>query len=140
MNLKALVIERLNQLGFNTSAEDGAQIEYCVSKVKEQIHNELNSKTTTEEIPDELTYVAIERTTGEFLYSLMIFGGDRAKARLANLDLSAAITSLREGDVSISFDKDSSPEARLMSVIDEMRHYGAGRAAIYGHRKLRWRA
>ena len=140
MDLKALAIERLKQLGFQTSAEDGVQIEYCAGKVKEQLHNELNSKTTTEELPNELTYVAIERTVGEFLYTLMVFGGDSAKARLANLDLSTAITSLREGDVSISFDKDASPEARLMSVLDKMRRYGAGRAAIYGHRKMRWRA
>ena len=140
MDFKVLVIERLNQLGLQTSAEDEPQIEYCEGKVKEQLHNELNSKTITEGLPNELTYVVIERTVGEFLYALMVFGGDSAKARLANLDLSAAISSLREGDVSISFDKDASPEARLMSVLDKMRRYGAGRAAIYGHRKMRWRA
>ena len=140
MDLKALAIERFNQLGFKASTEDEPQIEYCMNKVKEQLHNELNSKTTTEDLPNELTYVVVERIVGEFLYTLMVFGGDIAKARLANLDLSTAITSLREGDVSISFDKDASPEARLMSVLDEMRRYGAGRAAIYSHRKLRWRA
>lgn len=123
-----MVAERLKTFGYEVEDTDKLSLTFVISKVEQSINNECNTTT----VPTELQYAAVDMVCGEFLQSKYSMG----QLDLAGLTLSSAIASLSEGDVSISFDNDTSDEKKLQSLIEVLKTKGKDELLCY--RKLRW--
>lgn len=123
-----MVIERLNDFGYEVEDADKLSLTFVISKVEQSINNECNTAT----VPTGLQYAAVDMVCGEFLQSKYSIG----QLDLAGLDLERAISSLSEGDVSISFDDATSDEKKLQSLIEVLK--AAGKDELLCYRKLRW--
>lgn len=126
MNLLEDVKKRLNNLGFETSEADDATLAFLISKISQTVKNECN----VEEVPDELKYRLIDWVCGEFLQTQF----DLGKIDIENIDLTG-ITSIKEGDTTVSFGADSSGTSKFHDLINTLL---AGKAEILCFRKLRW--
>lgn len=122
------VLKRLVSFGYDLKEDDGWVICFAISKVVNHINNSCN----TNSIPDGLLDVAVDMVCGEFLLNKKQTG----KLELTDLDLSGAITSLKEGDVTVQFASGSSDEDNLNSFLNYLLHHGEGDFVCY--RKLRW--
>ena len=89
------VLKRLKSFGYKAKIDDAWVIGFCATKVENHIRNSCNIST----IPAELHEIAVDRICGEFLLALKNTG----KLELNELDLSGAITQLKEGDTTIQF-------------------------------------
>ena len=122
-----MVAERLKAFGYEVEDADKLSLAFVISKVEQSINNECNAAT----VPTELQYAAVDMVCGEFLQSKYSIG----QLDLAGLDFSS-VSSLSEGDVSISFDNDTSDEKKLQSLIGALKT--AGKDELLCYRKLRW--
>ena len=122
------VLKRLVSFGYVPKESDGWVISFATLKVENHIKNSCN----TTDIPDGLIHTAVDMVCGEFLFTKKQTG----KLELADLDLNGAITSISEGDISISFDADSSDEDKFNSLLNYLLHEGEGDFVCY--RKLKW--
>lgn len=121
------VIHRLESLNYEVKKEkDEFLLKFVIKKVEQDIKN----KTNQSEVPDELRFVLIERVCGEFLYSL------RGSNMLTNNQIDAIISSVKEGDTSVSFDVSSSPEAKFDILVSYLRNYGY--SEILRYRRIVW--
>ena len=123
-----MVAERLKTFGYEVEDTDKLSLTFVISKVEQSINNECNTAT----VPTGLQYAAVDMVCGEFLQSKYSIG----QLDLAGLDLERAISSLSEGDVSISFDDATSDEKKLQSLIEVLK--AAGKDELLCYRKLRW--
>lgn len=121
------IVERLRSLGYlEVSSGDRALILCIVRKVEQEIRNYCNLA----EIPEELEVTVVENTCGEFLMMKKLSG------EVLGFDLEACVSSLSEGDTSVSFDVSMTPEKRLDSVIGYLTAYG--RDGLNRFRKVVW--
>ncbi|MDD3251926.1 MAG: hypothetical protein PHV18_05130 [Lachnospiraceae bacterium] len=121
------IVERLKSLGYpEVSNGDRSLILCIVRKVEQEIRNYCNRA----EIPDELAVTVVENTCGEFLLMKKLSG------EVLGFDLEACVSSLSEGDSSVSFDVSMTPEKRLDSVIGYLTAYG--RDGLNRFRKVVW--
>lgn len=121
------VIMRLERLGYKFNNEkDNPILKYITDKVEQEIMNRINQS----EVPDELRFVLIERVCGEFLYS------QRGSNMLTDNQIDAIISSISEGDTSVSYDVSSSPEAKFDLLITHLKSYGNDE--ILRFRRLVW--
>lgn len=121
------IMERLGTLGYKeASCMDKTLIAILFQKVEREILNDCNLVR----LPEEASCIVVERVCGEFLLVKKTAGG------IPGLDLDACVTSIAEGDTSISFDASASPEKRLDAMIGHLMAYG--RDGLAAFRCLKW--
>lgn len=124
-----MLIERLISLGYSL---EGGSDDFAIGFAMQNVENHIKNSCNTAFIPVGLYNVAVDRICGEFLYSKKQTG----HLHIADLDLSGAITSITEGDVSISFDANSTDEQKFNQLINYLMTKGEGEFVCY--RKLSW--
>lgn len=122
------VLKRLESFGYKVKIDDAWVIGFCANKVENHIRNSCNISS----IPIELYEVAVDRTCGEFLLALKNTG----KLELNELDLSGAITQLKEGDTTIQFANGSSEDEKFTMYLNYLLTKSEGDLVCY--RKLKW--
>lgn len=122
------VINRLISFGCPPKDVDLWELSFIMLDVENRINNSCN----TTSLPEGLQTVAVDMICGQFLMNRKNSG----RLELSTLDLSGAITSITEGDVSISFDANSTDEQRFNQLINHLMTKGEGEFVCY--RKLSW--
>ena len=123
-----MVLKRLVSFGYFLKEDDSWELSFVMTSVENQIKNSCN----TTSIPEGLIHVAADMTCGEFLMNRKNSG----RLELGELDLAGAITSISEGDVSISFDANSTDEVKFNQLVNYLMTKGKGDFVCF--RKLRW--
>lgn len=100
---KEQVIDRLKSLNYTVVQTDEFALQFIIDKVEQDIKN----KTNLSEVPSELHFVFIDRVCGEFLRSMM------ASKLMSDEQIDSVVASIKEGDTNISFDVNSSPQAKF---------------------------
>lgn len=109
------VVERLNTLGYNLNEGDIVTLQFAINGTEQYIKNFCNIS----DIPKELYYVAVDMAAGTLLKTKRSIGIDT----LEGIDLeSDNIKSISEGDVSITYNSDSSNSAtaRYNTLLDKL--------------------
>ena len=122
------VLNRLTSFGYLPKEDDSWELSFVMLSVENHIKNSCN----TTSIPEGLFNVAADMTCGEFLKNRKNSG----RLVISDLDLSGAITSISEGDVSISFDTNSTDEEKFNQLVDYLMTKGQGDFVCY--RQLKW--
>lgn len=123
-----MVLKRLVSFGYFLKEDDSWELSFLMVKVENQIKNSCN----TTSIPEGLFHVATDMICGEFLMNRKNSG----RLELSDLDLDGAITSISEGDVSISFDTNSTDEIKFDQLINYLMTKGKGELVCF--RRLKW--
>lgn len=124
--LKKEVVERLSSLNYEVRETDELILKYIIDKVEQDIKN----KTNQSEVPEGLHFVFVERICGEFLKGMYDSNS------LTDKQIEATVTSIKEGDTQVSFDKDSSPQAIFGAYIKYLADCGVNDFAKF--RKFVW--
>lgn len=122
------VESRLKSIGYELTDEDNWLLSFCTQKVENTILNDINCR----KVPRELYTCATDMISGEFLKAKY----DAGKLDIAGLDLSGAVTSVSEGDTSVSFDSSLSDAGKLNTLIDYLINSKKGDMTCY--RRIRW--
>lgn len=122
------VMKRLVSFGYTLKEDDGWMISFAVQKVE----NHIKSSCNTASVPDGLFHVAVDMACGEFLSTLHHSG----QLTIENLDLEGVVTSIKEGDIQVSFGGGSSDVEKLGAFLDYLLHHGERDLVCY--RKLSW--
>ena len=122
------VLKRLDSFGYEIKESDAWMIGFAMQKVENTIKNECNIS----EIPDGLFHTAVDMSCGEFLLAKKQTG----QLELGDLDLTGAISSIKEGDTQINFDAGSSDESRFNQLVNYLMNQGEGDLICF--RKIRW--
>ena len=120
------VTKRLESFGYEVIEDDTWVLEFIIQKVENYIKNNCNIDT----IPEELHQIAVDMSVGEFLLN------KKSTGQLTGIDLEAAIKQIQEGDTTVAFAIDSTPEERLDNLISHLLNYGKGSFASY--RCIKW--
>lgn len=112
--IKDKVKKRLESLKYKLTTTDELILNYIMDKVEQDIKN----KTNLSEVPSELHFVYIERVCGEFLKSM------RSANVITDEQIDSVVASIKEGDTSISFDVNSSPQAIFDAYVNSLCNYG----------------
>lgn len=120
--------ERLASIGYKATEGDDVAIEFAIGKVESYIKNECNIA----EVPDGLYHVAVDMVCGEILKAKKATG----QLNIGDLDLTGAITSVKEGDTQVNFDANSSISNQVDLLIDSLINGAKGELICY--RKIRW--
>ena len=123
-----MVLKRLISFGYFLKEDDGWELSFVILKTENNIKNSCN----TTSIPEGLFQVAADMICGEFLMNRKNSGN----LELSDLDLGGAITSISEGDVSISFDTNSTDEEKFNQLVNYLISKGKGDFVCF--RKLKW--
>ena len=123
-----MVLKRLVSFGYFLKEDDSWELSFVMLNVENHIKNSCN----TASIPQGLFHVATDMICGEFLMNRKNSG----RLELSDLDLSGAITSISEGDVSISFDTNSTDEQKFNQLMNYLMNKGKGDFVCF--RKLKW--
>ena len=127
-NFVESIINRLISFGYPPKDVDLWELSFIMLDVENRIKNSCN----TTSIPEGLNCVAVDMICGQFFMNRKNSG----RLELSDLDLSGAITSITEGDVSISFDAGSTDEQRFNQLMTYLMTKGEGEFVCY--RKLKW--
>lgn len=122
------VLKRLESFGVTVTEDDAWLIAFSIRYTHTTICNECNIK----EVPEGLFYVAVDMACGEVMNTLK----GMCRLKVDGLDLNGAITQIKEGDTSISFDASASDEQKLTAFIHHLLHGKRGELVCY--RKLYW--
>lgn len=122
------VINRLSSFGYLPIENDSWELSFAMLSVENNIKNSCN----TTSIPEGLFTVAVDMICGEFLMGRKNSG----RLDISTLDLGGAITSITEGDVSVSFDANSTDEQKFNQLVSYLMTKGKGEFVCY--RKLSW--
>lgn len=114
---------RLKSLGYEVNSEDDVLLEYIQKKIEESVKN----LTNLSEIPEGLHYKIVEAVCADFLDTKFSSGGLEA--------VEGVVTSIREGDTQVSYDKDSTPQTRFLNLLDGMR---IKLSELYVYRVIKW--
>lgn len=114
---------RLSSFGYTMLPEDEPLLDYLSKKLVETVKN----LTNLDEVPEGLHYKIVDGVCAEFLESKFSTG------KLDNI--SNIVKSIQEGDTTINFSENSTPEAKFLSCIEAMR-FNPNYTAKY--RKLVW--
>lgn len=124
------VVERLNTLGYNLNEGDIVTLQFAINGTEQYIKKFCNIS----EIPNELYYVAVDMAAGTLLKTKQSIGVDT----LEGIDLdSDNIKSITEGDVSVTYNSDSSNSAtaRYNALLDKLCNR---KDELIPFRKMRW--
>lgn len=122
------VLNRIQSFGCKITENDAIPLCFAMEKVRNHINNSCNVTS----VPDGLFHIAVDMSCGEFLFAKKQTG----QLEIADLDLAGAITSISEGDTSVSFNSDSTDESRFNQLLNYLLHNGEGEFVCY--RKLKW--
>jgi hypothetical protein len=122
------MLRRLVSFGYTLTGADALAIAFSVQKAELNIKNDCNIS----EIPEELYHTLSDMACGDFLAVKYQTG----KLNLADLDLAGAVTSISEGDVSITFDKATTDEGKFNALVSALSTAGRGNLACY--RRFKW--
>lgn len=122
------VLELLEALNYETDKTDCGLIYSCMTLVQNHIFNVCHIS----EIPDGLVELAARRTVGEFLKMKNAVGA----LNISELDLSATVTKISEGDVSVSFAEGTSDTDKFNSLLNSLLNDNEEDLICY--RKLKW--
>ena len=122
-----LVFRRLETFGYKVEEADAFGIAFSVQKSELNIRNDCNIT----EIPAELFPTLCDMACGDFLSVEYRTG----RLNLADLDLTGALTSVTEGDVSLTFDKSTTDEGKFAALVTALS--GAGRGSLECYRKFK---
>lgn len=125
-SVKEEVIKRLASLNYKVTANDEFALKFIIDKTEQDIKN----KTNQSEVPNELHFVFVERVCGEFLKGL------RAANLLSDKQIDSVVASIKEGDTSIGFDVNSSPQAKFDAYVTYLSNNGTNDFAKF--RKFVW--
>ena len=120
-----ILIRRLDSIG--CQVEESFPLAFAVRKTEVEILDYCHIDL----IPSVLYPLLADRAVGKYLYDLKQTG----KLEMETLDLSGAVSELKEGDVSISF-SGSSDESKLDQLLHMMMETGKGQLACY--RRIRF--
>lgn len=123
-----MVLNRLDSFGYQVKESDAWMIGFAIQKVESSIKNECNIS----EIPDGLIHTAVDMVCGEFLFGKKQTG----QLELGDLDLTGAVTTIKEGDIQINFDSDESDSDKVDKFLNFLMNNGRGDLVCY--RKMRW--
>lgn len=121
-----LVLRRLDSFGYKVTEEDAFGIAFSVQKSETNIKNDCNIT----EIPEGLQQTLCDMSCSDFLSVKYRTG----KLNLSDLDLDGAISSVSEGDTSISFDKSTTDEGKFNALVSTLSE--RGNLACY--RRFKW--
>ena len=121
-------LKRLDSFGYTIKDSDVWMMGFITQKVTNTIKNECN----VSKIPDELFYIAVDMACGEFLLAKKQTG----QLDISNLDLTDAISSIKEGDTQVNFNRDESDSDKIDSLLNYLLDRGKGELVCY--RKIRW--
>ena len=127
-----MVIERLGYLGYEVQESDMGHLNFELQKILNYVMNYCNITT----IPNILDPRIIDRVCSDFLYFKKNSGSLEG---LNDLDLTGAITSIKEGDTTITYavgQGEDTPENRFDSFVKALER-GFDKW-ITPHRRLRW--
>lgn len=122
------VINRLVSFGYTPVEEDSFSISFSITKSKNYILNDINHAT----VPDGLFEVYVDMSVGEFMNVELLTG----QLKIDNLDLDGIISSVSEGDTTVSFNAEGSDESKVKSLISWLMR-GKG-CDLSCYRKIRW--
>lgn len=111
---KEQVIDRLKSLNYTVVQTDEFALQFIIDKVEQDIKN----KTNQDEVPSELHFVFIDRVCGEFLRSML------ASKLMSDEQIDSVVASIKEGDTNISFDVNSSPQAKFDTYVNQLSNSG----------------
>lgn len=123
-----LVLRRLETFGYVATEADVFGIAFSVQKSELNIRNDCNIT----EIPEELFPTLCDMACGDFLAVKYQTG----KLDIAGLDLTGALTSISEGDVSLTFDKSTTDEGKFTALVSALSNAGRGNLECY--RQFKW--
>lgn len=119
---------RLETFGYVCTGNDDWLIDFTTLKIE----NDIKTQCNTDIIPEELYQTKVDMIVGEFLFAKKNMG------QLSELDLSAAVKSIQEGDTNITFafgSGSSTPEQRFDAIISGLRTPNVDFAAF---RCIKW--
>lgn len=122
------VLKLLESLNYEADKTDGGLLYSCMMLVQNHIFNVCHIS----DIPDGLVELAARRAVGEFLKMKNAVG----TLNIAELDLSAPVTEIREGDVSVSFAKGASDADKFNNLLNSLLSENEGDLICY--RKIKW--
>lgn len=122
------VLKRLISFGYTLKEDDAWVISFCIQKVENHIKSSCNILS----IPNGLVSVAVDMVCGEFLLALKQTG----QLDIEAIDLSGAITQLKEGDTTIQFANGSSEDEKFTGFVNYLLTKGEGDLVCF--RKLKW--
>lgn len=122
------VKQRLENMGYTFIETDDFILNFLIEKVETVIKNNCNISV----IPDELKTIAVDMTIGYFLKEKK----STAIESVIGLDLSQAISSIREGDTSITYANGNTPEEKLNKLIDYL--INDSEEILVSYRCLKW--
>lgn len=122
------VLKLLETLNYEADKTDGGLLYSCIMLVQNHIFNVCHIS----DIPDGLVELAARRAVGEFLKMKNSVG----MLNISELDLSAPVTEIREGDVSVSFAKGASDADKFNNLLNSLLSENEGDLICY--RKIKW--
>ena len=122
-----LVKKRLESFGYEFKDVDIYIMNHIINKVENYIKTSCNIS----EIPNGLIYVAVDMACGEFLLEKKQIG----QLEIGDLDLTCAISSIKEGDVQLNYNGESDADK-----LDKLLYYliNGGRGELVCYRKILW--
>lgn len=126
-----LIVKRIEALGYTVQDSDIPALEFIENSTNQYIINFCN----VDKLPLGLTYVYVNAVCGEFLYQKKSSGG-LGDTFAYGKAVEAAIKSIQEGDVSVSFDNTLNPEAQFDTLLNAMRTIDT--SSLIRYRKLVW--
>lgn len=121
-----LMIRRLDTLG--CPSKSGFSLAFAAQKAEREILDYCH----VEVIPSVLYPMLCDRACGKYLYDQKQMG----LLDMETLDLSGALSSITEGDVSLSFRSGTSDAEKLDALLERMMRAGEGQMACY--RRIKW--
>jgi hypothetical protein len=122
------VLQKLISLGYVPKETDAWVLCFAMQSVENSIKNSCNVTS----LPEGLFNVAVDKVCGEFLFNMKQSG----QLHIDDLDFSGAITSISEGDTSVSFDTGSTDEEKFNQILNFLMHSRDGELTCY--RRLKW--
>ena len=123
------VMDRLESLAYHIVGEDSLLIKILI----EGVTTEILIKCNITELPDELKPMAVDAVCGRFLDQ------KHSSKQLEDYDFATAVSSITEGDISISYSTSSgtsNPEETFKACIKEMAKLNPYK--LHAFRRLKW--
>lgn len=120
------LVKYLNALGLDFNADD-----YLLTFAVENAEQNILNATNQRKLPKGLTHMAVRMAAGYYLQSLRAVG----RLNVEGVDLAAAITQIKEGDTSISFEGASSEQLLDMLITSLMT---TDKRELARYRRLVW--
>ena len=112
--------------GYTVTTEDAWALEFIIERAEQQIKDQINRA----EIPEGLRSMVVDMAVGEFLRR------KKATGTLEGFDLEAAVSSIKEGDTTVSFSSDMTDDQRLDALIAQLT--SASRTQLAKYRRMVW--